>query len=193
MHPLLRYWVAAALTAGAVAAAAASPTIAPEMREHLWTESDGRQVRLASLPGPVVVMSMAFTTCRKVCNATALTMSEIQQRLDALNVDADFVIVGYDPENDSPSDWSDWRVRRKLTRGNWHFLSGDPGTTRKLAHTLGLDFWAYDEHIVHDFRIVLFDAQWRKIAEIDQERAGDIARIIAGIAASLPAARAIPR
>ena len=76
-------------------------------------------------------------------------------------------IVSYDPRNDSPADWQDYRKRRGLQRATWHFLTGDAVSTRVLARQLDLDFWIYHEHIVHDFRIVLFDAHWNVIGEVD--------------------------
>jgi cytochrome oxidase Cu insertion factor (SCO1/SenC/PrrC family) len=153
----------AALSATAVAA---GWTLGPELREHAWLDSDGRELRLSTLRSPLIVMTMAYTACRRVCATTTLTLSEMQKRLDAMKLDADFVVVSYDPQNDSPQQWRDYRSRRNLDRDNWHFLSSDENSTRKLARGLDLSFWIYHDHIVHDFRIVLFDSQWRQVGEV---------------------------
>ena len=88
-------------------------------------------------------------------------LGEIQKMLDAERRQASFVVVTYDPAADSPQAWRDYRRGRGLTRENWHFLTGAPADTRALARYLDLDFWTYHEHVVHDFRLVLFDGDLR--------------------------------
>ena len=71
----------------------------------------------------------------------------------------DFVVVGYDPHNDNAEVWHRYRLERRLTRANWHFLTGSPEATRRLAQQLGFPFWQYEEHVMHESRAVLFDAR----------------------------------
>lgn len=167
----LRGRVAAVLVVAFVALLSATSacawTVSPGLRSQSYTDSDGRPLRLADLHAPWVVMTMAYTACRKVCGTTTLVLGEIQKRLDAMGLNADFVVVSYDPTNDSPADWQAYRARRSLTRGNWHFLTADAAATRAIARGLDLTFWTYHDHIVHDFRIVVFDAQWRALGEVD--------------------------
>lgn len=137
------------------------------MRQRTWVESNGREFRLADVNSPLVVMTMAYTACKKICSNTSLVLGEIQRRFDVMGQAAEFVVVSYDPRNDSPADWQDYRMRRGLQRATWHFLTGDAVSTRVLARQLDLDFWTYHEHIVHDFRIVLFDSHWNVIGEVD--------------------------
>jgi len=33
-------------------------------------------------------------------------------------------------------------------------LTGTPADTERLARLLGFEFWHYDEHVMHDYRIV---------------------------------------
>ncbi|HTT10784.1 MAG TPA: SCO family protein [Burkholderiaceae bacterium] len=171
MNRPLKYLLAL-LLAVASATASAGWSLGSDLTDFAWTDSDGRPLRLTALHAPVVVMTMAYTECRKVCGTTTLVLGDIQRRLDAMKVDAEFVVVSYDPGNDGPAEWRDYRARRHLDRGNWHFLTGDTVTTRKIARRLDLDFWTYHDHIVHDFRIVLFDAQWRAIGEVDSRKPG---------------------
>jgi protein SCO1/2 len=181
VRPILQQLAFAALAVLAGGACASGSSLAPELRERSFTDSDGRELRLSALQGPLIVMSMAYGNCRKVCKATTVTLAEIQKRLDRMNARADFVIVSYDPVHDTPAAWSDWRARRHLDRGNWHFLSGDPESTRRIARDLDLNFWTYDDHIVHDFRIVMFDAKWQWLGEIDEARREDLDRVLARV------------
>jgi cytochrome oxidase Cu insertion factor (SCO1/SenC/PrrC family) len=170
--------LAAVLTL-ASASAAARWTLGPDLKEFDWIDSDGRALRLSTLRAPLIVMTMAYTACRKVCGTTTLVLSELQRKLDARGIEADFVVVSYDPGNDGPADWRDYRSRRRLDRANWHFLTGDATTTQKVARKLDLDFWTYHDHIVHDFRIVLFDARWQALGEIDWDHIDRLDAIVA--------------
>jgi len=170
------------------APASAGWTLGRDLMDFAWTDSDGQTLRLSTLHSRVIVMTMAYTACRKVCGTTTLVLSDIQRRFDAMKVEADFVVVSYDPGNDGPAEWRDYRTRRQLTRGNWHFLTGNPTVTQKIARRLDLDFWTYHDHIVHDFRIVLFDAQWRTLAEVDWDHIDRVDEILARLSGtSMPA------
>jgi len=158
--------LAVALSCPLIAAAVAW-SLPATLRQRSWVKSNGKDFRLADVGSPIVVMTMAYTACQKVCSNTSLVLGEIQRRFDLMKQPAEFVVVSYDPRNDSPADWQEYRQRRGLQRANWHFLTGDADSTRVLARQLDLDFWTYHEHIVHDFRIVLFDSHWKVIAEVD--------------------------
>jgi cytochrome oxidase Cu insertion factor (SCO1/SenC/PrrC family) len=81
-------------------------------------------------------------------------LAAMQQELDSRGADAEFVIVSYDPKRDDAASWHRYRTDRRLTRDNWHFLIGTRDDVERLAAILGFGFWRYDEHVVHDFRIV---------------------------------------
>jgi cytochrome oxidase Cu insertion factor (SCO1/SenC/PrrC family) len=161
------------------ATASAAWTLGTDVTDFAWTDSDGRPLQLSALRGPLIVMTMAYTACRKVCGTTTLVLGDIQRRLDAMKIDAEFVVVSYDPANDGPAEWREYRTRRQLDRANWHFLTGNVVMTRKIARRLDLDFWTYHDHIVHDFRIVLFDAQWRALGEVDWDHIDRVDAVLA--------------
>jgi len=163
----LRAFVLATTLSCPAFAAAMAWSLPADLRQRTWVESNGRDFRLADVDSPLVVMTMAYTACKKICSNTSLVLGEIQRRFDVMGQAAEFVVVSYDPRNDSPADWQDYRMRRGLQRATWHFLTGDAVSTRVLARQLDLDFWTYHEHIVHDFRIVLFDSHWNVIGEVD--------------------------
>jgi protein SCO1 len=129
------------------------------VRPWTWTEDSGRQVSLAAWRGQSVFLSMAYSSCRSTCAMTFHTLERLQARLDLLGRTAQIIIVSYDPKNDTAAAWTAFRRHRHLRRPNWHFLSGDPQSTRQLARALGLgDFWSAERHVVHDFRIAVLDA-----------------------------------
>lgn len=123
-----------------------------------WVDDHQAGVRLGDFRGREVVMTMAYSSCGRICAVTLRSMEDIQQRADEQHRAVEFVIVGYNPDLDTPRAWANYRRSRHLQRDNWHFLSGSSESTHRLARYLGIDYWLYEEHVMHDFKIVRLDA-----------------------------------
>lgn len=132
-----------------------------------WRDDQGRPYRLEALYGTPTVITMAYGACRRVCSASLRMMEETQRLADARKLNMNFVVVGLDPHADTPADWAQFRAERGLTRSNWQFLSGDDASTRQLARRLGVRYWRYGEHTLHDLRIVLLSAQAQPLTSIE--------------------------
>jgi cytochrome oxidase Cu insertion factor (SCO1/SenC/PrrC family) len=122
-----------------------------------WHDDRARELEFAGLRGHRVVLTMAYASCHRICPATIDELKRMQRVADARGETVDFVIVGYDPKNDTPAVWHQYRRSRGLNRDNWHFLSGSQTATLQLARQLGFPFWTYDEHVMHESHAVLFD------------------------------------
>jgi cytochrome oxidase Cu insertion factor (SCO1/SenC/PrrC family) len=120
-----------------------------------WLDDQARPYELSTLQGRWTVLTMAYGACRRICSTSLRLMENLQVMADEKAVALDFVVVGLDPAQDKPADWAALRATRKLLRPNWHFLSGDEAATGALAQRLGVRYWRYGEHTVHDFKIVL--------------------------------------
>ena len=92
-----------------------------------------------------------------------------------------FAVITHDPERDSPSEWTHYRNSRGLTQANWHFLTCTPRDTRRVARFIDVDYWRYDNHVPHDFRIVLFDAKGRWHKDIVWDRPRDLNAFLADV------------
>ena len=132
-----------------------------------WRDDRGETLRLQALHGEPIFVTMAYTACHRVCPMTMARLTELQRDLDARGVSAEFLVVSYDPANDDPLAWRQYRTRHGLFRGNWHFLSGTPADTERLARVLGFEFWRDGEHVMHDFRIVALDGDGAQRGVID--------------------------
>jgi len=164
-HRLMRAAAAAGLLAcmsHAPLAAAADPPDTTLYRGGGWTDEHGRGVNLADYAGRRTVLTMAYSTCKRTCSFTLKKLLALQADADRDGVRMEFVIVSFDPANDDAAAWRDYRNRHQLHRNNWHFLTGSAAQTRALANRLGLaDYWSYDDHVMHDFGIVLLDREGR--------------------------------
>lgn len=158
MRPHLRTLLSAALLA-----ACALPGLAAPMGLYAlpvtWQDDQGRSVHLADWAQRPVVITMAYGTCRKVCSTSIRRMTEVQEKADAMGLDVEFVVVSLDPKADSPQAWEAFRKLKKLDRRNWHFIRGSDANTHTLARLLGIGYWVYDEHVVHDFRVLRLNPQ----------------------------------
>lgn len=119
-----------------------------------FVDDQGAPRVLGEWRGRPVVIAMAYGACRSICSSTLRTMEELQATALRRGVTMDFVVVSIDPVQDTPEVWAEYRKVRRHLRSNWTFLSGDKDATRVLAGFLGVKFWSYDEHVMHDYKIV---------------------------------------
>jgi protein SCO1/2 len=133
----------------------------------LWRDDQGQPFDLRSLEGHVVVLTMAYASCHRICPISISRLQQLQQDFDRHGTSAEFVIIGYDPESDDAATWHQYRASRHLTRGNWHFLVGTRPMVEQTARQLGFGFWKYDAHVMHDLRILHFDERGTLVAADD--------------------------
>jgi cytochrome oxidase Cu insertion factor (SCO1/SenC/PrrC family) len=119
-----------------------------------WRDDHGEQMKLATLQGRRIFVTMAYSTCHRICPLTLARLADLQRDLDVRGLSAEFLIVSYDPSNDDAAAWHRYRTSHGLLRGNWHFLVGTQPDTERLASILGFEYWRDGEHVMHDFRIV---------------------------------------
>ncbi len=127
--------------------------------DDAWVDEQGRAVRLAQWRGRPTVVAMEYSACRFVCSLAWRRLLQLQQEADRRGLALQFVVLGIDPDNDSPAAWQDYRRARGLARENWHFLTAGRGATTRAAGLLGVRWWYADGHLMHDFRIARLDAE----------------------------------
>lgn len=141
-----------------------------------WTDDTGKTLSMDQWRGKTVIISMGYTSCRKTCPVTLTQLEAFQTVVDQRKQDVEFVIVSYDPRNDTPESWARYRKQRGLNRPNWHFLSGSEKDTKRLSQFLGLaDFWSIEDHVLHDFKIsilgktgaIVRQVQWQDLKRSD--------------------------
>ena len=153
--------------AGAVSAASLPGSTRLALLPQAWTDDSGKPLALTSLTGETVVLTMAYANCHRVCPMTIDQLKRLQASFDAAGRKAEFVIVGYDPENENAATWRDYRKSHRLNRSNWHFITGSLEDTTRLARALNFELWKYDEHVMHDSHVLLFDPDGVLAHELD--------------------------
>jgi protein SCO1/2 len=155
---------ALAFVFGIAAAMAASATPSPADFRDEW----GRPVDLDALRGHPVVATMAYTTCRRACPVTISTLRQLQQTLEARGETVEFVVIGFDPANDDPQAWRDYRAHHGIEGEHWHFLTGTPASTRNFGQRFGFRYWQVDEHVMHEQRVIVLDGHGALVGSDDR-------------------------
>jgi protein SCO1/2 len=115
-------------------------------------------VRLDALKGQPVVLTMGYTACKTRCPMTLQAMKRVEAAFEAAGQPVQLVIITLDPHNDSPEKLRATHAAKGLGP-RWHFYVASDAQTDALAQALSLKVARDDEHIDHDARIFVFDAQ----------------------------------
>ena len=132
---------------------------------NTFTNDQGRVLQLSEWRGKPMILTMEYSSCRFMCTTTFAQLKELQAAADQKKIRIDFVIVSLDPENDTPEAWRQYRISRDVNRSNWHLLTGSKATTKEFAALVGIKYWYYGEHLLHDFKVMRLNAK----GEIEKE------------------------
>jgi len=149
--------------------AGAGPAARLELLPQRWIDDHGAPIALTGLRGHRIVLTMAYANCHQICPMTMQRLKALQHGFDARGEQVEVVVVGFDPERDDAAAWHRYRIQHRLTRPNWHFLSGSVDDTVRIAKQLGIELWKYDEHVMHDSRVLLFASDGTYSAELTDD------------------------
>ncbi|MEI7819723.1 MAG: SCO family protein [Verrucomicrobiota bacterium] len=126
-----------------------------------WTDADGKKVRLDSLRGRPVVLTMFFTNCIHSCPFMVNELKAMQKALSAKASDrTKFVLVSIDPERDSAAALKEFRAKHKLSAEHWMLLTGSHEAVRQLAEKLGFSYAPGSKtQFAHSLLVTVFDGK----------------------------------
>lgn len=121
--------------------------------------SEGKETNLSELAGKPVVISMAYTSCMHTCPLTVAQMQQLENDLQAKGkTDITFVLVSFDPTNDTPAVLKKYMEKKKLS-SHWRFYTANSDKTlREIANVLGIKYKkTEDGGFDHSFIISVLD------------------------------------
>ena len=135
-----------------------------------WTDADGKKVRLDSLRGRPVVLTMFFTSCQHSCPFMVKELKAMQDSLSAKASDrTKFVLVSIDPERDSAAALREFRTKHKLSAEHWMLLTGSHAAVRQLAEKLGFSYAPGSKtQFAHSLLVTVLDGK----GEVAQQQSG---------------------
>lgn len=108
--------------------------------DSTWTTDDNKQIKLASLAGKPVVLTMFFASCEYACPILANDMRKLEAALPAeLRTNVNFVLVTFDTERDTPAALKKYRKTRDIP-ASWTLLTAKPDDILELAALLGVKY-----------------------------------------------------
>jgi len=124
----------------------------------MWTDENGERIAFSRWRGEPVLVTAIYTQCQATCPRTISKLRKLDAAFRREGHVPEFILVTLDPRNDTPE-----RLRRfkegEGFPGSWHLLTGGLPETRELADLLDIHVLNADSHIMHDARIVIFDAE----------------------------------
>nr|ACX33898.1 putative electron transport protein SCO1/SenC [uncultured prokaryote AT3] len=155
--PLRRWSFSTLLIAGALLGPL--PALADNVYRlnQTLTDDRGQATKLSDWRGKPAVIAMEYSNCTFVCSITLRMLKDIRAAADRQQKNIDILVISLDPKNDTPESWTHYRNSRELEKDRWHFLTSHPDEMPKIAAALGVKYWYYHEHIVHDLRVLRVD------------------------------------
>jgi protein SCO1/2 len=124
----------------------------------VWTDERGERVKFSRWRGEPLVVTAMFTSCRATCPRTIGKLRKVDDELRRQGRASQFLLVTLDPSTDTPERLREFKQSENLP-DSWRFLSGDASETKELADALDIHVLDMGAHLIHDGRIVVFDAQ----------------------------------
>lgn len=161
-----------ALAAGNDADAAALRTsqdaIGRATGNHAFIDQHGRPLRLADLRGRPLALSMVYTSCYDVCSSLTLYLRDaVRIARETLGPQSFSVLtVGFDTAHDSPERMRIFASGRGLDDPQWHLVSADAATVRRLADEVGFTWVSSPRGFDHVAQVTILDADGRVVRQV---------------------------
>ncbi|QSA96031.1 SCO family protein [Methylococcus sp. EFPC2] len=148
--------------------------------EGVWTDDQGRRIRLGDLRGRNVVLSMFYRTCDISCPLTLARMKDLQQALAERHQDARFVLVSLDPRHDTPENLAAYRQEHGLDAEHWTLLTGAIEPTLALSQALDIHRLDDFSHLVHFVKIAVIRSDGERMKLVEGRDLGKATDFLAG-------------
>lgn len=128
------------------------------MLQSDWTSDSGSIVKLSSLGGNNVLLTLIYTHCSSVCPVTIHRLQQVKALAEKANRPLTIGLVSMDSNRDSPKRLAGFRQEKALSQ-DWKLLAGTEEAVRELSVLLGFSYQRDDKtgEFQHSNRIVLLD------------------------------------
>jgi protein SCO1/2 len=136
--------------------------------DHEFVDQYGRRLRLADLRGRPLALNMIYTSCYDVCSSLTLYLRDaVRIGRQTLGAQAFTVLtVGFDTAHDSPERMHVFARDRDLVDPDWHVVSADATTIRRLADEVGFTWVASPRGFDHVAQVSILDADGRVVRQV---------------------------
>ena len=131
--------------------------------DYRFTDSQGRELQLASLRGKPLVVNFVYTGCAQVCPTATRALAQAVSGAERSLGPGTFRVatIGFNQPFDTPDAMRDFARRLGIADANWLFLATDAKTIPALAADFGFRFEATTAGFDHLLQASILDADGR--------------------------------
>jgi protein SCO1/2 len=105
------------------------------------TNQAGQSQRFALYRGNPVLVTMFYSSCPAACPLLIDTIRSVEATLSpAQKGQLRVLMISIDPERDTPAILGELARKRRVDLSRWTLVRADPGTVRKIAATLNIQY-----------------------------------------------------
>jgi protein SCO1/2 len=152
----------------ATALTTSQAAISRQLDDYQFSDQNGQALRLSSLRGKPVVLSMVYTSCFQVCSGLTVHLRDvIKVARKALGADSFTVLtVGFDTANDSSERMRLYARDRGADMPGWFFASTDAPTIERLARDVGFTYRRSPKGFDHITQTTVIDGAGRVMLQV---------------------------
>jgi protein SCO1/2 len=150
------------------------------------TDQAGKQVRLSSLAGKVVLLTFGYSRCPNpdYCLRLSNNLAHVRARFSSRSPrDLVLLTIAIDPEHDQGATLSEYAAVWKADPANWHFLTGPLPEIKSVAAMFGMNFWRREGLLTHSLHTVIIDRSGDLAANLEGnqfsvQQLGDLVQVV---------------
>lgn len=108
-------------------------TVYHTVEPFVYTDQDSMLFTSKSIEGKIWISDFFFTHCPTICPPMTSQMKWLNEELQDLENEIEFLSFSIDPNRDTPSRLREYRSMHGITAKNWHFLRGEEAETHRLG------------------------------------------------------------
>lgn len=152
----------------------------------MWQDQNGATLTLADLKGRPVVFTFIYTTCDDACPTIVRSLKAGLARVPAAERDrAQWVILSFDPQTDTPSVLAAYRKKMELEGGQWRLLTAPDPTVHAVAEMVGFHYSRMGHHFSHNAVVAVANAEGEIVGRFVDERITDTEGLGRGLTRAL--------
>ena len=150
------------------ALATSQAAIGRQLDDYPFIDQNGQPLRLSSLRGRPVVLSLVYTSCFRICSGLTLHLRDVVSEAQrALGPDTFTVLtVGFDTPNDTPERMRLYAQERGAQMQGWHFASADAATVDRLARDVGFTYRRSPKGFDHITQTTIIDGSGHVVLQV---------------------------
>lgn len=133
--------------------------IGRQLGDYVFTDIEGKQIRLADYAGTPLLISLVYTSCNHACPVTTRRLKKaVEAARQVLDEDSFRVVtIGFDTANDSPDRMRTFAREQRVKASGWEFLSADAKTMASLIDNLGFVYFPSPRGFDHITQVTVID------------------------------------